>query len=106
MADTSDRRKHVLLLMSPATYRAGAFLSAAEAVGLEVVRGVDLPRALAEQWHVLLGLDFNDPEGAAHAIVAFARATPLDAILSVDDSASLIASLASAALVLPHNSQD
>jgi biotin carboxylase len=106
MANTPERRKRLLLLMSPATYRAGAFLSAAEAVGLEVVRGVDLPRALADQWHVPLGVDFADPEGAARAIVDFARATPIDAILSVDDSASLIAALASAELGVPHNSPD
>jgi biotin carboxylase len=106
MTDTPERRKRVLLLMSPATYRAGAFLSAAESVGLEVVRGVDLPRALADQWHVPLGVDFADPEGAARDIVDFARITPLDAILSVDDSASLIAALASAALGLPHNAPE
>jgi biotin carboxylase len=103
-AGARERRKRVLLLMSPATYRAGAFLSAAETLGLEVAQGVDLPPALAEQWNVPLGLDFTDPEGAARAIVDFARTTPLDAILSVDDSASLIAALASAALGLPHNS--
>jgi biotin carboxylase len=101
-----ERRKRVLLLMSPATYRAGAFLSAAEGIGLEVVQGVDLPRALADEWHVPLGLDFRDPEGAARAIVDFAHAAPVDAILSVDDSASLIAALASAAMDLPHNSPE
>ncbi len=72
--------KRVLLLMSPATYRAGAFLSA-----------------------VPLGVDFSEPERAADAVVTFARTNPFDAILSVDDSASLVAALASAALGLPHN---
>jgi biotin carboxylase len=93
----------VLLLASPATYRAGAFRDAAEAAGVEVLQGVDLPRALAERWQTPLGFDFSDPEEAAQQIVEFARQTPVDAILSVDDSASLIAALASAALGLPHN---
>jgi biotin carboxylase len=96
-------RPRVLLLMPPATYRAGAFLSAAESAGVEIVQGVDLPRALAEYWHVPLGLDFSDPEDAARQIAAFARETPLAAVLAVDDSGSLIAALASARLGLPHN---
>src|SRR5947209_18397050 len=48
-------QKRVLLLMSPATYRAGAFLSAARSLHLEVVVGIDLPETLADYWHVPLG---------------------------------------------------
>jgi biotin carboxylase len=97
-------RKRVLLLMGAATYRAGAFRDAAAAAGVELVQGVDLPRALAERWHVPLAVDFADPEAAAGAIAAFARATPLDAILSADDSGSLVAAWPRAARGLPHNS--
>jgi biotin carboxylase len=104
MADETSANKRVLLLMTPATYRAGAFLSAAAEAGLEVVQGVDLPPALAELWHVPIALDFADPEAAVDAIAEFARRTPLDAILSVDDSGSFISALASARLGLPHNS--
>ena len=39
--------RRILLLMSPATYRAGAFLSAAGELGLTVTRGIDLPPELA-----------------------------------------------------------
>ncbi|HEV2237521.1 MAG TPA: ATP-grasp domain-containing protein, partial [Ktedonobacterales bacterium] len=95
--------KRVLLLMTPATYRAGAFLAAAAAAEVEVVQGVDLPPALAEAWHAPLAVDFSQPERAAEAIAAFAQAQPLAAVLSVDDSASLVAALASAKLGLPHN---
>jgi len=93
----------VVLLMSPATYRAGAFLGAAERLGLEVVQGIDLPESLTEYWHVPLGLDFTRPELAAADLVAYAREHPVAAILSVDDSATLVAAQASAALGLPHN---
>lgn len=106
MADRADERKRVLLLAAPATYRAGAFLGAAEAAGVEVLQGVDMPRELAEYWHVPLGIDFRDPEGAVRRIVEYARETPIHAILSVDDSASLIAALANAALGLPYNSPE
>lgn len=90
--------------MSPATYRAGAFLSAARSLGLEVVVGIDLPETLSEYWHVPLGLDFNDPASSLQTILEYAREQPLAAILSVDDSASELAARASAALGLSHNS--
>lgn len=104
--DSQHEQKRVLLLMSPATYRAGAFLSAARHLNLEVVVGIDLPETLSEYWHVPLGLDFADPEGSVRTIVEYAREYPLHAILSVDDSASGLAARASAALSLPHNSPE
>ncbi len=55
---SESEQKRVLLLMSPATYRAGAFLSAAKKLNLEVVVGIDLPETLAEYWHVPLGVDW------------------------------------------------
>lgn len=104
--ETGRRRPRVLLLLSPLTYRAGAFLAAAERLDLEVVKGIDMPRTLAEYWRQSFGFDFSRPEEAALAIVEQARRTPFDAILSVDDSASLLAAAASAALGLPHNAPD
>ena len=58
---TEKEQKRVLLLMSPATYRAGAFLSAAKKLNLAVVVGIDLPETLSEYWHVPLGLDLTQP---------------------------------------------
>jgi biotin carboxylase len=96
----------VLLLLTPQTYRAQPFLAAAERLGVEVVAAVDMPRKLAEFWHEPLGVDFNDPEAATRAIIAFAADHPLDAIVALDDSGSLLAARASAALGLPHNSPE
>lgn len=104
MKDTSEKRKRVLLLMSPSTYRAGAFLGAARKLNLNVVVGIDLPESLADYWHVPLGVDFADIESSVRTIVAFAKEHPFDAILSVDDSASELAARANAALGLAHNS--
>jgi biotin carboxylase len=103
-APTSAVRR-ILLLMSPSTYRAGAFCSAAEGLGLAVVRGVDMPPKLAERTLLPDGiaLDFHDPDNATQAIVAYATEHPLAGILSVDDSGSLLAAQASAALGLGHN---
>ena len=94
----------LLLLMSPATYRAGAFLSAAKKLHVEVVVGIDLPEQLSEYWHVPLGLDFLNQEASVRAIVEFAEQHPIHAIISVDDSAVELAARASAALGLAHNS--
>src|SRR5579864_7033394 len=96
--------KRILLLMSPATYRAGAFLQAAKDLHLEVVVGIDLPETLADYWHVPLGLDFTSIPASVQTIVDFAQQHPLNAILSVDDSATELAAHACAALGLSHNS--
>ena len=96
--------RRILLLMSPATYRAGAFLHAARHLDLEVVVGIDLPETLSDYWHVPLGLDFNDPATSLRTIVEYAQEHPLAAVLSVDDSASELAARACAELDLPHNS--
>jgi biotin carboxylase len=93
-----------MLLMSPRTYRAQAFVAAAERLGLAVVKVVDTPGALADYWNVRLAFDFADVDEATRRIVEFAAQQPLAAILSVDDSAVLLAARASAALGLPHNS--
>ncbi len=99
-----NEKKRILLLMTPATYRGGAFLNAAQRLNLDVVVGIDLPETLAEYWHVPLGVDFANPTASVHTIVNYAQEHPLVAILSVDDSASELAALASNALDLPHNS--
>ncbi|MBA2285029.1 MAG: ATP-grasp domain-containing protein [Ktedonobacteraceae bacterium] len=105
MGTLSEReQKRLLLLMTPATYRAGAFMSAARRLNLEVVVGMDLPEPLAEYWHVPLGLDFAQPETALQTIVEYARQHPLHAILAVDDSATELAARAGAALGLACNS--
>ncbi|HTK06498.1 MAG TPA: ATP-grasp domain-containing protein [Ktedonobacteraceae bacterium] len=96
--------KRVLFLMAPATYRAGAFLQAAQRLELEAVVGIDLPESLADYWHVPLGVDFSDIPGSLRTIMDYARKHPLTAILSVDDTASELAAHASAALGLAHNS--
>jgi biotin carboxylase len=101
---TEKAHKRALLLMTPATYRAGAFMQAAKHLELDVIAGLDLPEMLADYWHVPLGVDFADTRSSVKTIVDYAREHPIDAILSLDDSASELAALASAALGLAHNS--
>lgn len=102
----TQHRPRVILLASPATYRAGAFFAAADRLDLEVVRGIDLPLALAERCEAPLALDFADREAAAARIAAFAAEQPVSAVLSLDDSATMLAARAAAVLGLPHNDPD
>src|SRR5579862_2129820 len=93
----------LLLLVTPNTYRTTAFAEAAKRLDVELVYGLDLPPALAAEWNVPLALDFTTVEAATEAIIAYAAERPLDAIVAVDDSATLLAARAAAALGLPHN---
>ncbi len=94
----------VLLLTTPHTYRAEAFRAAAQKLSVDIVTAIDLPDELSTPHEVTLTLDFRDPDQAVQHIIDHAREHSFTAILSVDDSASLIAAQASAALHLPHNS--
>jgi biotin carboxylase len=92
--------------MKATTYRARPFLEAAARLGVEVIKGIDMPPELAEYWRVPLGLQFDQPEQASQAIIDFARKNPVQAILAVDDSATVIAAMASEGLGLAYNSSE
>jgi formate-dependent phosphoribosylglycinamide formyltransferase (GAR transformylase) len=96
-------RKRLLLLMTPATYRAGAYFDAAQHLDTEVIRGLDLPKTVAEEWGVPLALDFADTESSVATLKAAHARQPFDAIVPVDDSATILAARANAALGLPWN---
>ncbi|MBI3361369.1 MAG: ATP-grasp domain-containing protein [Chloroflexi bacterium] len=98
--------KRLILLLSAQSYRAQPFLDAAKRLGVEVVKGVDAPAPLPGFVRGPLPLDFRDPAKSTRAIVAFAEENPVQAILAIDDSATVLAAQASAALGLPHNSPE
>lgn len=106
--DTTKQSPCVIALMSPASYRAEAFAAAAREIGLDLVRAVDRPGALAARAHGDVPLDFAHPDDAVARIIGFARAREphekqVIAVLAIDDRGALIAAQASAALGLPHN---
>lgn len=105
-ARVTDRSRRVILLMSPASYRGGSFLDAARDLGLDCLPTVDLPPGLQAAWELpegVIALDLADPEAAVARIVAEAAREPVDAVLAVDDGATLVAARANAALGLVHN---
>lgn len=94
----------IMLLTTARSYRGSAFLQAAERLGIEVVQVVDMSPALADFWHCPLGVNFNDTEAAVQAMLEFHARQPVQAILGIDDSGSLLAARASERLGLPYNS--
>ena len=94
----------LLLLMTTTTYRASAFLDAAERMGVPVVVGSEQPQALAAAnpgGH--LALDFSQPEKAVGAIVDFAKHYPIGAVVAADDDGAILAAMAASALKLLHH---
>ena len=96
--------RRILLLIPSATYRADAFLAAAERLGAEIVVGSNRAPALAST--SVLHVDYEDPEAGPQQIAAFAHDHPLNAILAIDDQGVALASRAARWLDLPHNPID
>lgn len=95
----------ILLLMTTTTYRAGAFLEAAQRLELSVVFGTDRPQVFsAANPAGHLTLNFTVPEEASSVIVEFAKKYPIRAVVSADDDGAVLAAMAAAALGVPHNS--
>ena len=97
MDTPGENAPRLLLLVSPNSYRGEAFVSAAKRLGAEVVRGIDVPEGISELWNVPLALDFARVDAAVQSIVDFASTHPLDAIVAVDDSATILAARAAEA---------
>ena len=72
MLPTTEQPPRLLLLTTTRSYRMDDFRAAAERLGVEIVVGLDLPDALAEQWPDALPLPFGDEAEAARRIVAAA----------------------------------
>lgn len=104
MSSSAHETPCVMLLMSPKTYRAGAFMAAAETLGIEVISVVDMPEALRSYWHQDLAVSFANIEQAFPDVVRLARDKDVDALLSVDDAATELAALGARELGFAHNS--
>lgn len=103
MISKAQTPQRIMLLTTVRSYRLEAFRTAAARLGVDVITGIDLPAELADQWPDAVPLTFNQVEESAQRIAEHAGGQPLSAILSVDDSGSLVAAAASSALGLPHN---
>lgn len=97
----------ILLLVPTASYRAAAFVRAAQKLGVDVTLASEKPSSLEKSLPAdLITLDFADPHTCASAMVEFARGNPVHAVIGVDDQTTIAASAIGAALGLPHNPLD
>ncbi len=97
----------VLLLIPSRTYRTHDFMEAASRLDVEVVVGSEHRSALAALMEGRqLRLDFHDVERSTQRIVALAKDHPLNAVVAVDDTGTLLAASAAQALGLAHNPVD
>jgi biotin carboxylase len=85
--------------MPSSTYRADAFLAAAELLGVEVVVATDAPPPSARS---AMRLELSDPLAVAAAISEWDRRQPVDAVVAVDDQGVAAAAAASRRLGLRH----
>jgi len=89
-----------LVVLPTSSYRAEDFLTAADALGVElaIASEEDPPLALGDRF---VRIDCADPEGSAERLVELAVTTPVDAVVAADDGGVVIAALAAARLGLP-----
>ena len=93
----------LVLLASAFSYRSQLFEQAAARLGIEVVKGEDVPPPMLGKVNVPLPLDYRDIPRSARLIERYAKNHPVGAIIGLDDSGTLIAAAASARLGLPYN---
>ncbi len=96
---------HLLLLLPSMSYRGEAFLEAANKVGVSLTIGGDAPPEFLQQApESFLQLDLYNATTAVSAVVEFAKTSPIDVVLGVNDGTAVLASTISEALGLPTNS--
>ena len=94
----------VLLLIPTTSYQTTDFLAAASDLGVEVVVGSNEPLVLSGATNDRsLTIDFQHPDHGSAQILEFARHTPIDTIVPVDEMTTAVAATAADALKLRHN---
>ena len=94
----------VLLLVPTTSYRTHDFMEAARRLDVDVVLGSNERQVLEQVSRGgTLTVDLDDHEQGAERILAFARSSPLDAVVGVDDGSNVVAARAAALLGLRHN---
>ena len=89
------------------SYRGEAFLQAANKVGVSLTVAGDAPPDFLKQTpNSFLTLDLYSPSTAVPTVVEFAKISPIDVVLGVNDQSAVLASIISEALGLSANSID
>ncbi len=93
-----------MLVLPSQTYRAKEFLDAAARLGVDVVSASDVPQAMAASSpERFVALPLREPATAAQIVERFAKNTPIDAVVAVDDEGALAAAYAAERLGIDKN---
>ena len=97
-------RPRLLLLLPTTTYRAGAFVRAADALDVQLTVASEEDSAFStEESDKFLTLDFTDPAACVAHASAFHRDHRIDAVFGIDDRTAIVAAYISDALNLSGN---
>ncbi|MBJ7610587.1 MAG: ATP-grasp domain-containing protein [Candidatus Dormibacteraeota bacterium] len=97
----------VILVLPTSTYRATAFLDAANVLGLDYVLASDEAPALAARMDGrVLTVDLDSVAQAAGRAATFAERRPVDAVIGVDEASVLVAAHIAQRLGVGHNPVD
>ena len=91
-----------VVVLPSTTYRAGDFVRAAEALGIDLVVASEQPPPF-DMGDGYVQIDCSDPQRAAETIVALGDEVPLDGVVAADDSGVLVAALAGKTLGVAAN---
>jgi biotin carboxylase/SAM-dependent methyltransferase len=96
-------KEQIILVVPPFTYRTEAYLSAAKKMGLEAICALDPNYGAPEAVESYFPIAMDDQVGSAYALVGYAQANQVKAVVSIDDGGGEIAALTSEALGFAHN---
>jgi biotin carboxylase len=95
------------MLVPTATYRAEAFVRAAQRLAIDLSLASEVPSSLSHLHPVdLPAFDFAQPREVVTAARAFAASNRVDGVVAVDDQSVLAASLVATTLGLAHHAPD
>ena len=101
---TGEPRSRLLLLLPTTTYRAGAFMAAADALDVDLTVASEKDSAFSpDEPEALLTLDFTKPAECATRVAEFHARQPIRAVFGVDDRTAVVAAHVAQALALDHN---
>jgi biotin carboxylase len=100
-------KPRLLMLIPTATYRAEAFVRAAQSLAIDLSIASEVPSSLSHLHPVALpAFQFSKPSSLLSAAREFAATTHIDGVVAVDDQSVLPAALVASALGLRHHPVD
>ncbi|HET6463670.1 MAG TPA: ATP-grasp domain-containing protein, partial [Candidatus Krumholzibacteria bacterium] len=100
-------KPRLLMLIPTATYRAEAFVRAAQRLAIDLSIASEVPSSLSSLHPVdLPAFNFGQPRDVMAAAKQLASSARFDGVVAVDDASVLAASLVANTLGLPHHAPD